>query len=64
MPSRPPETKFYEDTENSALWRDLSRQYEDFLGDKESEWTTRRGRFETIVNDMLVRLREVKQEPV
>ena len=61
MPSRPPETQFYEDPDNETLWRDVSRLYEDFLGGKESEWPKRRASFETVLNDVLVQLRETEK---
>lgn len=55
MPSRPPETEFYQDDANATLWRDISRVYEDFVSDGAEN---REERFITVVEDVLVRLRE------
>jgi hypothetical protein len=54
MPSRPPETPFYQNSANHELWRDLSRLFEDFVGDSQE----RKAQFITVVEDVLVRLRE------
>lgn len=58
MPSRPPETKFYDNHENATLWRDISRLFEDFCGDDEEKWDERQKRFEIVLGDVQVRLRE------
>lgn len=58
MPAPPPETKFYENDANSTLWRDVSRLFEDFCGDDESKWPEREKRFEVVLEDVLVKLRE------
>ena len=58
MPSRPPETKFYEDEENKELWRSVTRLYEQFLGPDWEQWSEREERFLTVFNDVHVRLRE------
>ena len=60
MPSRPPETKFYHNPENYTLWRDISRTFEDFCGGDEAAWPERQERFVTVLNDVLVDLRERK----
>lgn len=59
MPSRPPETPFYNDSDNATLWRDISRTFEDFVGDGSDK---RQERFVTVVEDVLVRLRENTQD--
>lgn len=53
MPSRPPDTKFYEDEQNATLWRDVSRLYEDFLGSEEAQWGQLQLRFQRVLNDVL-----------
>lgn len=57
MPSRPPETPFYEDDNNATLWRDISRTFEDFVGGEPE----RKERFVTVLEDVLVRLRESQE---
>lgn len=59
MPSRPPETSFYNDAENELLWRDMSRLYEQFLGPDSEKWSGREERFVTVLNDVHVKLREL-----
>jgi hypothetical protein len=56
MPSHPPDTTFYEDGANSTLWRDISRLYEDFLGDDKSQWPERQKRFKIVLGDVDSRL--------
>lgn len=58
MPSRPPETKFYDNAENKELWRSISRLYEDFLGPDLEQWSEREERFVVVLNDVQVKLRE------
>ena len=58
MPSHPPETKFYEDEKNATLWRDVSRDFEKFAGEDQSQWPEMRERFKIVLEDTLVRLRE------
>lgn len=62
MPSRPPETEFYDLPENYTLWRDLSRLYEDFMGDDEEEWPGRSERFTAVLNDVQGRLAQAEKE--
>lgn len=50
MPSRPPETPFYERPSCYQLWRDVSRLYEDFIG---SEEDLRKGEFVHVLQDVL-----------
>jgi hypothetical protein len=54
MPARPPETDFYENPDNHELWRDLSRTFEDFVGDDETG--ERQGRFEQVLRDIQIKL--------
>lgn len=56
MPSRPPETKFYDDEDNATLWRDISRRYEDFAGNDTSLWKRKQEQFTIVLRDFLVRL--------
>lgn len=58
MPSRPPKTTFYQNVENTTLWRDVSRLYEQFVGPDEEKWAEREQKFVVVLNDALVRLRE------
>lgn len=58
MPSRPPETPFYRDDDNAVLWRDMSRLYEDFCGPEPALWMDRQKRFQVVLEDIGVRLRE------
>ena len=58
MPSHPPDTKFYNNPDNHTLWRDVSRTYEDFIGGDETQWLERKEAFVTVLNDVLVTLRE------
>lgn len=61
MPSRPPETDFYDDAENATLWRDVSRLYEEFTGPDEEKWVEREERFVVVLNDVLTRLHDARQ---
>lgn len=58
MPSRPPETKVYDDPAVATLWRDISRLYENFLGNDTPFWERRQEQFEIVLEDILVRLRD------
>lgn len=57
MPSRPPETQFYQETANYQLWRDISRLHEEFAGPDESQWPERRRAFERVLTDVSGKLR-------
>lgn len=59
MPAPPPETPFYDDNDNAELWRDESRLFENFVGGEPQ----RIERFITVVEDILVRLREARTTP-
>jgi hypothetical protein len=56
VPSHPPDTEFYDEPRNAALWRDLSRIFEDFAGEDEPRWPERREVFAAVVQDVLSRL--------
>lgn len=58
VPSRPPETKVYESENAATLWRDLSRLYEDFCGPDPEQWEDRKVRFQTVIGDIQVHLRD------
>ncbi len=60
MPSRPPETLFYDDPQNYVLWRDVSRVYEDFCGDDNTKYAERTEQFVTVLNDVLTKLNDSK----
>lgn len=60
MPSHPPDTTFYSDPATYTLWRDLTRMYEDFVGEDESQWEEKRKRFEIVMNDILSLLTQAK----
>ena len=62
MPSRPPETKFYDDAENVELWRSVTRLYEDFCGPDSEKWSEREDRFVIILNDVRSRVRETPRK--
>ena len=61
MPSQPPETPFYNQPDNYTLWRDVSRTYEDFMGDDKTRWAQHKEAFVTVLEDILVMLRESKE---
>ena len=63
MPSQPPETPFYDNEENTVLWRDMSRLYEEFVGPDSAQWSEREERFVTVLNDVHTRLRETVRRP-
>lgn len=50
MPSRPPETTFYERPDRHELWRTLSRAFEDYVGADESG--ERQKDFERVQSDI------------
>lgn len=56
MPSRPPETEFYNDTANKTLWRDISRLFEDFCGSDEAVWRSKQEAFQSVLADVQERL--------
>lgn len=59
MPARPPDTQFYENTENYTLWRDVSRLFEDWAPIDAPERTER---FVTVLKDILSRLEPEQPE--
>jgi hypothetical protein len=63
MPARAPETAFYHDDANYTLWRDISRLYEEFVGDGDEQ---RKRDFSTVMDDILGRLngKEAIVQPV
>jgi hypothetical protein len=60
MPSHPPDTEFYDEPRNAALWRDLSRTFENFAGEDEARWPERREVFTAVAGDVLNRLKEAE----
>lgn len=58
MPSHPPETKLYEDGTVAALWRDISRLFEDFCGSDRNQWPQKQKQFEIVLGDIQVRLKD------
>lgn len=62
MPAHPPETKFYEDDKNAQLWRDLTREFEEFCGNDPQFWPRLQERFRIVIGDMMVRLNDNVKE--
>lgn len=54
MPAHPPETEFYDNDENYTLWRNISREYEDWAP---IDAPRRDERFLTVLHDIANRLR-------
>jgi hypothetical protein len=63
MASQPPETPFYNDTENAALWQDIASLYEGYLGRHSEHWSQREEMFVTVINDVHARLRDGVRRP-
>jgi hypothetical protein len=60
MPSNPPENKLYSDPQNATLWRDISRLYEEFCGEKEELYEERSRVFVRILGDVSLRLDQME----
>ena len=61
MPSRPPETEFYDDPQNYTLWRDISRTFEEFCGEDSNKFAEKQKLFRQVLEDILAQLSASEQ---